>query len=86
MRAPIDAIPQASCQDKGKFIGAKPVEDIAPHSHAVERATIRQKKTGQPVRFEMTGQTREAVDSYITAANKKRGEVPFGAAEVRICL
>jgi integrase len=119
MRAPIDAIPRASCHEpwnKGKFIGAKPplrrkqvwsiraklqvsgrtrdlamfnlainsklrgcdvvslkVENIAPHGHAAERATIRQKKTGQPVRFEMTEQTREAVDSYITAANKKPG-------------
>jgi hypothetical protein len=37
------------------------VEDVAPHGHAVDRATVRQKKTGQPVRFEMTEQTLEAV-------------------------
>ena len=49
------------------------VEDVAPHGHAVDRATVRQKKTGQPVRFEMTEQTREAVDSYIGAASKKPG-------------
>jgi len=54
------------------------VEDIAPHGHAVDRASIRQKKTGQPVRFEMTEQTREAVDSYIGAASKKPGEFLFG--------
>ena len=24
------------------------VEDVAPHGHAVDRATVRQKKTGQP--------------------------------------
>jgi hypothetical protein len=40
------------------------VEDVAPHGHAVDRTTVRQKKTGQPVRFEMTEQIREAVDSY----------------------
>src|SRR2546429_9752884 len=51
------------------------VEDVAPHGHAVDRATIRQKKTGQPVKFEMTEQTREAVDSYIAAANKKTAQV-----------
>src|SRR3954453_14068943 len=34
------------------------VEDVAPHGHAVERATVRQKKTGRPVRFEMTEPTR----------------------------
>ena len=27
------------------------VEDVAPHGHAVDQATVRQKKTGQPVRF-----------------------------------
>ena len=47
------------------------VEDVAPHGHAVDRATVRQKKTGQPVRFEMTEQTREAIDDYIRTANKK---------------
>jgi len=53
------------------------VEDVAPHGHTIDRATVRQKKTGQPVRFEMTEQTREAVDSYIAAANKKPGEFLF---------
>ena len=53
------------------------VEDVAPHGHSIDRATVRQKKTGQPVRFEMTEQTREAVDSYIAAANKKPGEFLF---------
>ena len=43
----------------------------------IDRATVRQKKTGQPVRFEMTEQTREAVDSYIGTANKKPGEFLF---------
>ena len=28
------------------------VEDVAPNGYAVERATVRQKKTGRPVRFE----------------------------------
>jgi len=59
------------------------VEDVAPHGHAVDRATVRQKKTGQPVRFEMTEQTREAVDSYIAAAHKKPGEFLFGGRRGR---
>src|SRR5436190_4301941 len=59
------------------------VEDAAPHGHAVDRATVRQKKTDQPVRFEMTEQTREAIDSYIEAANKKPGEFPFGGRRGR---
>jgi integrase len=53
------------------------VEDVAPHGHAVDRATVRQKKTGQPVRFEITEQTREAVDSYIGATRKAAGRVPL---------
>lgn len=53
------------------------VEDVAPHGHAVDRATVRQRKTGQPVRFEMSEQTREAIDNYIRAANKKAGEFLF---------
>ena len=53
------------------------VEDVAPHGHAVDRATVRQKKTGQHVKFEMTEQTREAIDNYIAAGNKKPGEFLF---------
>ena len=30
------------------------VEDVASSGYAVDRATVRQKKTGQPVRFELT--------------------------------
>jgi integrase len=40
-------------------------------------ATVRQKKTGRPVRFELTEQTRLAIDDYIRAAGKKPGEVLF---------
>src|SRR5690242_1802882 len=35
------------------------VEDVAPQGVAVDRATVRQRKTGHPVRFELTEQTRE---------------------------
>ncbi len=53
------------------------VEDVAPSGYAVDRATVRQKKTGQPVRFELTEQTRQAVDEYLRAATKKPGEFMF---------
>ena len=59
------------------------VEDVAPHGHAIDRASVRQRKTGQPVRFEMTEQTREAIDCYIEAANKKPGEYLFGGRRGR---
>jgi integrase len=54
------------------------VEDIAPRGYAVDRATVRQKKTGHPVRFEITEQTRQALDEYVSAAGKQRGEFLFG--------
>jgi hypothetical protein len=39
---------------RGCDIAALKVEDVAPHGCASDRATVRQKKTGQPVRFEVT--------------------------------
>lgn len=59
------------------------VEDVAPHGLAIDRATVRQKKTGHPVRFELTEQTREAVDDYIKAAGKKSGEFLFASRRNR---
>jgi integrase len=64
---------------RGCDVVALKVEDIAPYGYAVERATVRQKKTGQPVRFEVTEQTRQAVDDYIRAADKKPGQFLFVA-------
>jgi integrase len=55
------------------------VEDIAPHGYAIERATVRQKKTGRPVRFEITEETRQAVDDYIGVATRKHGQFLFAA-------
>jgi integrase len=38
---------------------------------------VRQKKTGRPVKFELTDQTRQAIDDYLKAAAKKPGEFLF---------
>jgi integrase len=53
------------------------VDDVAPNGYAVDRATVRQRKTGRPVRFELTEQTRQAIDDYIRMAGKKSGEFLF---------
>jgi integrase len=53
------------------------VEDVAPHGMTVDRATVRQRKTGHPVRFELSGQTREPVDDYIRSAARRVGEFLF---------
>src|SRR4051795_12699366 len=62
---------------RGCDVVALKVEDVAPSGYSVDRATVRQKKTGQPVRFELTEQTRQAVDDYIRVAGKKPGEALF---------
>src|SRR5271157_2117532 len=54
------------------------VEDIAPHGYTMERATVRQKKTGRPVRFELTEQTRQAVDEYLRLCKRQPGSFLFG--------
>ena len=53
------------------------VEDVAPRGLTADRARVRQRKTGHPVKFELTEQTREAVDAYIKAKQKQLGEYLF---------
>jgi integrase len=53
------------------------VEDVAPNGYAIDRARVRQKKTGRPVKFELTDQTRQAVDVYLKTAGKKSGDFLF---------
>ena len=53
------------------------VDDIAPRGYAVDRATVRQKKTGHSVRFEVTEETRQALDDYIKVEGKRPGEYLF---------
>jgi integrase len=67
---------------RGCDVVALKVEDVAPHGYAIDRATVRQKKTGQPVRFEVTEQTRQAVDVYIRATGKRPGEFLFSSRRV----
>src|SRR5437660_6550224 len=38
------------------------VEDVAPRGCALDRATVRQRKTGRPVKFELSEQTRQALE------------------------
>ena len=53
------------------------VEDVSPHGYAIDRATVRQRKTGRPVKFEITEQTRQAVDDYLKATRKAPGDFLF---------
>jgi integrase len=62
---------------RGCDVVALKVEDVAPNGYAIDRATIRQRKTGRPVKFELTEQTSEAVDGYLRALGKKPNEFLF---------
>ncbi|MFZ1988302.1 MAG: tyrosine-type recombinase/integrase, partial [Alphaproteobacteria bacterium] len=53
------------------------VDDVAPNGYALDRATVRQKKTDRPVRFELTDQTRQAIDEYLRLTGRKPGQFLF---------
>jgi integrase len=46
------------------------VEDVAPRGLTADRGCVRQRKTGHPVKFELTEQTLEAIDNYLKAKQK----------------
>jgi len=60
---------------RGCDVVAVRVDDVAPSGYAKDRATIRQRKTGRPVRFELTDQTRMAIDEYLRLTDRKQGQV-----------
>lgn len=62
---------------RGCDVVALKVDDVAPGGYAVDRATVRQKKTGQPVKFELTEQTRQAIDDYLRVARRLPGQFLF---------
>ena len=62
---------------RGCDLVAVRVDDVAPNGYAVDRASVRQKKTGRPVRFELTESTRQAIDDYIKLEDKKLREFLF---------
>jgi integrase len=62
---------------RGCDVVAIRAEDVAAGGYTADRATVRQRKTGRPVRFELSGQTRQAIDDYLKVANKRPGEFLF---------
>jgi integrase len=62
---------------RGCDVVAIRVEDVAAGGYTADRATVRQRKTGRPVRFELSEQSRQAIDDYLKAANKRPGEFLF---------
>ncbi|MBV9979385.1 tyrosine-type recombinase/integrase [Bradyrhizobium sp.] len=62
---------------RGCDVVAVRVDDVAPNGYALDRATVRQKKTGRPVRFELTEQTRQAIDDYLRMTPRTPAELLF---------
>ncbi len=62
---------------RGCDVVAIRVEDVAAGGYTADRATVRQRKTGRPVRFELSEQTRQAIDDYLRATGKRPGEFLF---------
>ena len=62
---------------RGCDVVAIRVEDVAAGGYTADRATVRQRKTKRPVRFELSEQTRQAVDDYLKATGKRPGEFLF---------
>ena len=71
---------------RGCDVVAVKMDDVAPNGYAIDRASVRQKKTGRPVRFEMTESTRQAIDDYIELAGKKPGEFLFTGRRQGQCM
>jgi integrase len=70
---------------RGCDVLAVKVEDVAPYGYSVERATVRQRKTGRPVKFELTEQTRQAIEDYLRVSGRKSGEFLFASRRQRGC-
>ena len=62
---------------RGCDVVAIRVDDVAPNGYSVDRATVRQRKTGRPVRFELTDQTRQSIDDYLRLTGRRPGQLLF---------
>lgn len=62
---------------RGCDVVAVRVDDVATSGYSMDRTTIRQKKTGRPVRFELTDHARQAVDDYLRLTGRQPGQFLF---------
>lgn len=56
------------------------VSDIVSNGQSMDRATVLQRKTGRPVKFEITEHTRLAVDDYLKTVQKTPGDFIYSLA------
>ena len=57
------------------------VDDVAPNGYTLDRAIIRQSKTGRPVQFEITEHTRQAIDVHLRISGRKSGDFLFAGRD-----
>jgi integrase len=62
---------------RGCDVVALRADDVAPNGYAVDRATVRQRKTGRPARFELTEVTRQALDDDLRTSDRNAGQCLF---------
>jgi integrase len=62
---------------RGCDLVALRVDDVAPNGYAVDRASVRQSKTGRPVRFELTEITRQSLDDYLRVSGRRPPQCLF---------
>ena len=53
------------------------IDDVSAGGRVRDRATVIQKKTGQPVQFEITEQTRSAIEDWLSSLGGRRGQCLF---------
>ncbi len=53
------------------------VSDVASGGEVLSRATVRQKKTNRPVRFEITDRTRKSLESWLESVELKEDDYLF---------
>jgi integrase len=64
-------------KSRGCDLVALRLDDVAPNGYAVDHATVRQSKTGRPVRFELTEVTWQSLDGYLRATGRRPGQCLF---------
>jgi integrase len=92
--------PAVDSKLRGCDVVSLKVEDVAPHGYAINRAAVRQRKTGRPVKaavrqrktgrpvkFEITEQTRQTIDDDLKGTRKAAGDFLFtGRRGPDLCL
>ena len=59
------------------------VDDVCAGGRVRDRATVIQKKTGRPVQFEITEQTRSSIRDWLPAVDARKGQYLFPSRSTR---